>query len=132
MNRSISGIAIGCLSMLLLACTCASTAFAADLPATNFPVRPVRLIVAVPPGNGADTVARSIAQALTERWGRSVIVDNRSGAGGAIAMDLTARATPDGHTLLFASIGLVATATMLKKVDYDTLKTFTPVAQMTV
>lgn len=116
-------------------------AFAACLPiamsaangqAQNFPLRPVRLIVAVPPGNGADTVARSIAQQLTTRWGRSVIVDNRSGAGGAIAMDLVARATPDGYTLLFASVGLVTTATLLQKVEYDTLQAFTPIAQMTV
>ena len=99
--------------------------------AADFPSRPVRLIVAVPPGNGADTVARSLAQRLTERWGRSVIVDNRSGAGGAIAMELTTRATPDGHTLLFASIGLVATAMLLKKVEFDPQRGFTPVAQLT-
>jgi len=109
-------------------------AAALPLPAVaqDFPQRPVRLIVAVPPGNGADTVARSIAQRLTERWARSVIVDNRTGAGGAIAMELTARATPDGHTLLFASMGLVATATLLKKVAFDTQHAFTPIGQMTV
>ena len=100
--------------------------------AQDFPLRPVRMIVAVPPGNGADTVARSIAQRLTERWGRSVIVDNRSGAGGAIAMELTTRAAPDGHTLLFASIGLVATATLLQKVAFDTRRAFTPIAELTV
>jgi tripartite-type tricarboxylate transporter receptor subunit TctC len=105
---------------------------AAGAQAQKFPQRPVRLVVAVPPGNGADTVARAIAQRLSDRWGRSVIVDNRSGAGGAIAMDLVARAAADGHTLLFASIGLVTTATLLKKVDYDTLQAYTPIAQMTV
>ena len=100
-------------------------------PADGYPNRPVRLIVGVPPGSGADTVTRAIALRLTETWGRSVVVDNRPGAGGSIAMDLTVKAAPDGYTLLSASVGLVATAKPLKKVPYEAIDVYQPIIQMT-
>src|SRR4051812_2475353 len=84
--------------------------------APAYPLKPVRLVVAVPPGSGADTISRAVALQLTQRWGKSVIVDNRAGAGGAIAMDLVTHAAPDGHTLLSASVGLTSTARLLGKV----------------
>lgn len=115
----------------------ASTLTFAQAPKTampapaDFPNKPVRILVGVPPGSGADTVTRAVAARVTEQWGRSVIVDNRPGAGGAIAMDTVARATADGYTILSASVGLVATATALRKVSFDTNAAFDPVVRMT-
>src|SRR6058998_3581979 len=70
--------------------------------APSFPARPVRMVVGFPPGGGTDIIARLLAQKLTERWGQSVVVENRAGAGGNIATDLVARSAPDGYTMLMA------------------------------
>jgi tripartite-type tricarboxylate transporter receptor subunit TctC len=117
-------------AMVVLACACAH-AQALQAATTDYPQKPVRILVGVPPGSGADTVTRAVATRVTEQWGRSVIVDNRPGAGGAIAMETVARATADGYTLLSASVGLVATATALRKVPFDTNAAFDPVLRMT-
>ncbi len=69
-------------------------------PAQDYPRRPIRFIVPFPPGGANDIVARLIGPKLTERIGQPIVVDNRSGASGTIALELTARAQPDGHTLL--------------------------------
>ena len=106
-------------------------AVCAELPANAYPQRPVRVIVSVPPGSGIDTVTRAIGAKLAEFWGRSVVVDNRPGAGGAIAMDLMARSPADGYTLLSASVGLLSTAKALKKISYEPLDAFEPVVQVT-
>ncbi len=98
--------------------------------ADNYPRKSIRVLVGIPPGGGIDTVARAIAQSLSERRGQSVIVDNRTGAGGAIAMEVAAQAAPDGYTLLAGSIGTVATATPLQKVNFDTRRAYAPVVQM--
>jgi len=79
--------------------SCGSVALAQD-KAAQYPSRPVRLIVSVQPGAGADAMARAAAQMLTDSWGQQVVVDNRPGAGGAIAAELVARAVPDGYTIL--------------------------------
>ena len=65
-------------------------------PAANYPNKPIRFIVPFSPGAGTDTTARTIAQKLSDKWGHQVVVDNRTGAGGAIGVDYTAKATPDG------------------------------------
>jgi tripartite-type tricarboxylate transporter receptor subunit TctC len=97
----------------------------------GYPSRPIRLVLGIAPGGGTDIVARAMAQKLTERWGRPVIVDNRPGAAGTIAFDLVAQAAPDGYTHYVGAVGNVATATLLKKVSFDTRKVYTPVVQMT-
>ena len=84
-------------------------------PADDYPRKSIRVLVGIPPGGGIDTVARAIGQALSERWGQGVIIDNRTGAGGAIAMEVAAQAAPDGYTLLGGSTSTVATATLLQK-----------------
>jgi tripartite-type tricarboxylate transporter receptor subunit TctC len=87
-------------------------------------------MVGAPAGSGSDVITRIVAQKLAERWGQSVVVDNRPGAVGAIALEVAAQAVPDGHTLLVAS-GQNITAMLLKLIKVDIPKAFVPVAQMT-
>ena len=89
---------------LCLAVATFAFAIGAGAAERPYPTKPVRLISAYAPGGGNDTVARAIAQHLTEAFGQQVIVDNRSGANGIVACELTAKAPPDGYTLLMASI----------------------------
>ncbi len=102
---------------------------AASAAAQNYPLRPVRLIVGFPPGGAADILGRIAAQQLTERMGQQVVVDNRGGAGGLVATEIAARAAPDGYTLLFTSIPHVINPHLYKKVQYDAIRDFAPVAQ---
>ncbi len=92
-----------------------------------YPVRPVRVIIAVPAGGGPDTVGRSITLKMSERLGQQFVVDNRPGAGGSIGVETAARANPDGYTLLFAS-GTFLINQVLYKVPYDALRDFAPVS----
>src|SRR5882762_1816947 len=80
---------------------------AAAVPALAqaYPARPVTFIVPFSPGGGTDITARTVAAKLTARWGQSVIVENRAGAGGILGADAVARARPDGYTLLIANVG---------------------------
>src|SRR3990172_6337050 len=94
-----------------------------------YPDRPVRLIVGFPPGGAADILGRFAAQQLTDALGQQVVVDNRGGAGGLIATETAARANSDGYTLLFTSIPHVINPHLYRKVSYDALKDFVPVAQ---
>ena len=91
----------------------------------QYPVRPVRLIVSVAPGAGADAMARAAAQFMTDAYGQQVVVDNRPGASGAIAAELVARSAPDGYTILSHGETLLILSA-LKKVP-DVLKTFEPI-----
>jgi len=77
---------------------------AAGATAQQYPVRPVRILVGYVPGGGVDTTARIMAAALTESWGAQVFVENRPGAAGNIATELTAKAAPDGYTLVLCNI----------------------------
>ena len=97
--------------------------------ANAYPSRPIRIIVPSPPGGGNDIMGRIGAQRLSEAWSRSVIVDNRPGAGGAIAFETVARAEPDGYTLLLGSTNLTVLPD-ITKVDYDPIKSFAPVSLM--
>ena len=111
-----------------------STLFAALVLSTSvsaqiYPDRPVRLVVGFPPGGAADILGRVAAQQLSAALGQQVVVDNRGGAGGLIATEITARANPDGYTLLFTSIPHVINPHLYRKVAYDALKDFTPVIQ---
>jgi tripartite-type tricarboxylate transporter receptor subunit TctC len=105
---------------------CAGTAFA-----QGFPQKPVRLIVPSAPGGTQDIMARTFAQKVGEGWKQQVVVDNRTGAGGAISADLTAKAPPNGYTLLFISAQMAISAAYYKKLPYDAIKDFAPVSQLT-
>ncbi|HWI79941.1 MAG TPA: tripartite tricarboxylate transporter substrate binding protein [Ramlibacter sp.] len=97
--------------------------------AQPYPQRTVKLIVGFPPGGGVDIIARSISQALSERLGQPVIVENRPGAGGNIAAEQVAHAAPDGYTLLVSAVSSLAiSASLYKAPRYDLLKDLTPVA----
>src|SRR2546423_10365222 len=97
-------------------------AFANTVSGQAYPDRPVRLVVGFPPGGAADILGRIAAQHLSMGLGQQVVVDNRGGAGGLIATEITARATPDGYTQLFTSIPHVINPHLYRKVAYDALK----------
>lgn len=98
----------------------AASAYAAQAdPAAGYPSRPVRLIGPFVPGAGTDTTARTIAQKLGELWGQQFIVDNRTGAAGAIGVDLTAKAMPDGYTICLISASHSVNSATNTKLPYD-------------
>lgn len=102
------------------------------IASADYPARPLRIIVPFTPGGSTDILARMIGQKLTQAWGQQVIVDNRPGANGVVAADLTAKANPDGHTLLFVAIGHAINPLLQKKLPYDTAKDFTPVSLVAI
>ncbi len=99
---------------------------------TNWPQRPVRLVIPFGPGGAADTLGRTIAQHIgQELAGQALVIDNRPGAGGTIAAALVAQAVPDGYTLLLADIGANAVAgAMFERLAYDPAHAFAPVVHL--
>lgn len=94
-----------------------------------FPSKSVTMVVPFPPGGGTDTGARWVAQKLSEKWGQSVVVDNKPGASGTIGADFVARAKPDGYTIMMANAQTVAiNPGLLKKIPYNTEKAFAPIS----
>lgn len=97
--------------------------------AADYPTKPITLVVAFPPGGGADTQARLIAKGLTERLGKPVVVENRPGAGGAIATTAVARAAPDGYTLLIGSSSTLVLEPILRPhPGFDAGRDFAPIS----
>jgi tripartite-type tricarboxylate transporter receptor subunit TctC len=96
----------------------------------GYPVRPIRLIVPFTPGAGADTVARRLALRMSENWNQQVVVDNRAGAGGTIGINIVAKASPDGYTLLVHSLAFAVSAALYAKLPYDSIKDFAPITQI--
>lgn len=92
-----------------------------------YPSRPVRMLVGFTPGGTSDVVARIISKKLTDAWGQQFVVDNRAGAAGMVATELTARAQPDGHTLIFISSTFAMQPSTTPKLPYHPLRDFTPV-----
>ncbi len=103
-------------------------AAAGDSFAQEYPVKPVRFVVGFSPGGGTDTLARLIGKHLQERWGQPVVIENRPGADGSIATELTARAAPDGYTILKISNAHTITP-FQRKLAYDPVNDFAPVTQ---
>jgi tripartite-type tricarboxylate transporter receptor subunit TctC len=104
----------------------------ASFASAEYPSRPIRIIVPFTPGGSTDILARMIGQKLTQAWGQQVVADNRPGANGVLAAELTANANPDGHTLMFVAIGHAINPLLRKKMPYDTAKDFTPVSLVAV
>jgi len=104
-------------------------AFAASAFAQAWPAKPVTFIVPFAPGGGTDITARTLAARLTQKWGQSVVVENRGGAGGILGADAVAKAKPDGYTLLIANVGITSiNPALYAKLPYDPDKAFTPVS----
>ena len=120
-------------SAVALAC-CATVPLVAAM-AADLSSRPITLVSPFPPGGGTDTLTRMVASGLAEageriaqRLGQSVVVENKPGAGGNLALDSTARAQPDGHTLVMAQTdNIVLNPWLYKKLTYDTFEDFKPV-----
>lgn len=98
--------------------------------AEDYPVRPIRMVIPFTPGSNSDMLARLIGPKLLDRWGQQVVVDNRPGAGGAIAGGIVVSSVPDGHTLLLSSSAFATSAALGLKLPYDPLRDFTGVTQV--
>ena len=108
-----------------------ATALPFSALAQNFPSKPIRMLVGFAPGGGTDTAARAIAAKLAERFGQQVVVDNRPGAAGNIATEITISAVPDGHTLLLGSIASFSVnPSLYKKLSFDPLKDLAPLTRV--
>ncbi len=121
---------IACIAAWLLA------TFGTALPlhaADTWPARPIRMIVAYPPGGGTDQVGRVMAEQLSQTLGQNVVVDNRGGATGNIGTELVARAAPDGYTLLMGNVAPNAVnVSLFKKLGFDPVRDFSPVSLVAV
>jgi len=108
----------------------ASTVALAQQKPADYPTRPIRIIIGVAPGAGADYVAKLTSDILIKQWGQNVVVDPRPGGGGVIASGIAAKAPPDGYTLYQNGFGLLFQGAT-KRVDFDVMKTFEPVVRTT-
>jgi len=97
--------------------------------AQQYPGKPVRMIVSVPPGGPADTLARMVGPRLSEALGQTVVIDNRPGANGNIAYEMVAHAVPDGYTFVLVAAGIAINPSLYREVKYDVLKDFAPITQ---
>ena len=111
------------LSALIGCCALAGAAEAQS----NYPSRPVRIVVPSPPAGGTDIIARVLAQHFSTSLGQQFFVENRPGAGNMIGIESVARAAPDGYTLLFVPSTLALNSVMYKKVSYDPVRDFAPI-----
>ena len=113
--------------------TCFVLTLSPAADAGDYPVKAIRIVVPFPPGGGADITARPIAQKLSERWGQSVVIDNRGGASGMIGADIVAKAPPDGYTLIVGSSAEAAlNVALFPKMPYDPVRDFAPITLATV
>jgi tripartite-type tricarboxylate transporter receptor subunit TctC len=112
-----------------MAALAACAAVEAAAQNVNYPTKPMRWVVPFAPGGGTDVVARPIALKMGERLGQSVLYENRGGAGGVIAGEIVARATPDGYTMLVAAVAVMTVNVSLMKLPFDPVKDFAPVTK---
>ncbi|OWT80651.1 MULTISPECIES: tripartite tricarboxylate transporter substrate binding protein [unclassified Achromobacter] len=120
MNKLFASTAAAAFAALL---SCAAPAAHAD----TYPSKPIRLVVPLAPGGSADVLGRLVAQKLSEKYGQSVIVENRPGVGGDIGAENVARSEPDGYSLLFGTIGIHSTYKIYANLKYDPSKDLKPV-----
>ena len=101
---------------------------AASAQSQTWPSKPIRYIVPFPPGGGTDVLARTIAPKLGDGLGQQVVIDNRSGAGGMIGVELAAKSPPDGYTLVIATVGQISiNPSLYAKMPFDPVKDLAPV-----
>jgi tripartite-type tricarboxylate transporter receptor subunit TctC len=116
---------------LIAASTGASALHAATVDVSKYPTKPIRFIAPFVAGGGTDITARAVAAKLTERWGQQVVVDNRSGAAGAIGVELTATAAPDGYTICLISASHSVNSATNTKLPYDLTRDLQAISQAT-
>lgn len=118
--------------LLLEGCIAAAVstlALGAAAQTSDYPNRPIRMVVPFTPGGSTDILARTMGEQLTRAWGQPVIIENLPGAGGSLGADKVAKAAPDGYTLLMGHIGTLAvTPSIYPRLPYDPVKSFAPVA----
>ncbi|WP_162583558.1 tripartite tricarboxylate transporter substrate binding protein [Variovorax sp. PBS-H4] len=118
--------------LAILLALCLPVAAAAQ-GATDFPSKPIRIVVPFPAGGATDAAARLVATQMSEKWGQPVVVDNRAGAGGNVGSDLVAKSAPDGYTLVMGVTGSHAINTSLySRMPYDPVADFVPISQVAV
>lgn len=125
MSRSVLSSVVSLFAMLSIA---ASSAHAADAP---YPQRTIRLLVPQAAGGGSDTIARYVAQRLSDGLGQQIVVDNRPGAAGMLGAELVKQAPPDGYTLLLCAIDTITAPLVSRRAPFDAIKDFAPVTQLT-
>jgi tripartite-type tricarboxylate transporter receptor subunit TctC len=106
-----------------------STGMCSPISAQSYPAKPIRMIVAVPPGGPADTLARMVSPQLSEALGQNVVIDNRPGANGNIAYEMAARAVPDGYTFVLVAAGVSINPSLYREVRYDPIRDFAAITQ---
>lgn len=111
----------------IAAALCGWMTCAGAVQAQDYPNRPVRMLVAVPPGGPADTLARLVGPHLTTALGQTVVIDNRPGANGGIAYETTARANPDGYTFVLVAAGVAINPSLYQNVPYHPIRDFAPI-----
>ena len=124
-SRIVSRVVLRLATAAAVACAISQSAFALD-----YPTKPIRLIVGVAPGGANDTVARLLAQTLSERLGQPVVVENRPGAGGNIGLEAAANAPPDGYTVLFATSANALSVAFYDKANVNFARDITPVTSL--
>jgi tripartite-type tricarboxylate transporter receptor subunit TctC len=119
----------GAMKTLRILVSLASFAIAGSVFAQAWPARPVTFVVPFPPGGGTDISARTLAARLAAKWGQSVLIENRGGAGGIVGADAAARAKPDGYTFLIANVGVTSiNPALYAKLPYNHETAFMPVS----
>lgn len=99
----------------------------------QYPTKSVRVVIPYPPGGGTDLLGRPMAKILTEKWGQTVLIDNRGGASGMLGAEIVARSAPDGYTVLMcASAEVALNVALYPKMAYDPVRDFTPVTQLAI
>lgn len=119
----------GCICWLIVG---AMAAVSSVTLAQDYPARSVRMLVPFPPGGGTDLIARLVGRHLSEKWGQTVVIDNRPGASMMIASEIVARSAPDGYTIIMSSVNHTINPSLYPKIPYDTLEDFAAVTQVAI
>ena len=117
---------LACIGLAVAACVAESVAVAQ----AGYPTKPIKIIAPVQPGGGVDLVARQVGERLSKALGQPVVIENQSGGGGIVGSQATARAAPDGYTLMVGYVGTHGTNPAVRKLPYDAVKDFTPIAMV--
>ena len=113
-------------ALILVMATIAATGYASE---PGYPTKPIRMLVGFSPGGGTDVAARIIGKKLSEAWNQQIVIDNRAGAGGLVAFEMTAKANPDGYTLLATSPSFAIQPSIAARLPFDPIRDFAPITQ---